>query len=88
MTTENSNIEMVIDPKSFNTDAIINFQCNTEPKCTVVMGCIDAVDQMEDLLNKFTCLDAEFKTQVMSVIGKFIQSHGFKIVEDGAVVPQ
>lgn len=88
MTTENKNIEIVIDPKSFNTDAIINFQCNTEPKCTVVMGCIDAVDQMEDLLNKFTCLDAEFKTQVMSIIGKFLQSHDFKIVETGAVVPQ
>lgn len=88
MKTENDNIEIVIDPKSCNTDAIINFQCNAEPKCTVVMGCIDAIDQMEDLLDKFTCLDAEFKTQIMSIIGNFIQSHGFKIVETGAVVPQ
>lgn len=88
MTTENENIEIIIDPHLFDTRADINFHFRQEPKCVITLGCIDAIDQMEDLLDKFNCLDAEFKTQVMSVIGNFIQSHGFKIVETGGVVPQ
>lgn len=88
MTTENENIEITIDPQLFDTRADISFHFRQEPKCVITLGCIDAVDQMEDLLNKFDALDTEFKTQVMSVLGNFIQEHGFKIVETGGIVPQ
>ena len=88
MTTENKDIEIVIDPRNFKTDADITFRQDEMPKLKLTIGCIDAVDQMEDLLDKFTCLDSEFKLLLWKYIDNFVRSRGYKIVEDGAVVPQ
>lgn len=55
---------------------------------TVEYGVDAAMDQFEDILNKFTCLPQEYKTLTWSLINNFLRSHGYKIAEDGGVIPQ
>lgn len=88
MTTENPNIEIVIDADNYKTSSSILFPYGEEPKMLVTVGYIDAADQMEDLLNKFTCLPPEVKTLVWKYLTNFIYSHGYKVVEAGSVIPQ
>lgn len=88
MTTENPNIEIVIDPTTYETSSSILFSHGEEPKMLVTVGCIDAADQMEDLLNKFTCLPPDMKTLVWKYLSNFVTSRGWKIVEAGGVIPQ
>lgn len=88
MTTENPNIEIVIDSNGYKTSSSILFSHGEEPKMLVTVGCIDAADQMEDLLNKFTCLPPEVKTLVWKYLTNFIYLHGYKVVETGSVIPQ
>ena len=47
-----------------------------------------AMDQFEDILNKFSCIPTEYKTLVWQLISRFLREHGYRIVEDGGIVPQ
>lgn len=88
MTTENPNIEITIDPNTQKTHGAVMFTQDQEPQMIITVGCIDAADQMEDLLNKFTCLPSEMKTLVWKYLTNFVYSHGYKIIETGSVESQ
>lgn len=63
-------------------------QGNITNSVEVMYGCEEAVDQFEDILNKFDCLPTEYRTLIWGLLRTFMRDHGYKAIEDGGVVPQ
>ena len=87
MYTTNKYISITIDPK-YETDACIMFPANSQPQFQIQIGGKDAYYQFDDMLNKFTNFDNKTQIQIWERITKFLDVHGYKVVETGGVVPQ
>ena len=64
------------------------YQGTTANSMEVTYGREEAADQFEDILNKWTCLPQEDRTLYWNLISRFVKSFGYKIVEDGGLIPQ
>ena len=87
MYTTNKYISITIDPKN-ETNTCVTFPANDQPQFQIQIGGKDAYCQFDDMLNKFSSFDTETQIQIWKRITKFIDVHGYKIVEAGGVVPQ
>lgn len=81
MVTENKDIEILIKPKTFETEAEITFKSRMEPRIKLMLGSIDAADLIEDILSKFPLYDAEMQTLILSYLKNFFKDCGMKVVE-------
>lgn len=86
MYTTNKYISITINPKN-ETDACVTFPAN-KLQFQIQIGGKDAYYQFDDMLNKFSNFDTETQIQIWKRITKFIDVHGYKVVEAGGVVPQ
>ena len=86
MITKNGNVIITIAPKE-DTDAYAYFAASKQPTFEVKIGGQDAVYQLDDLLNKFTNFSVNQQIQISEIITEFLKVHGYKIIEDGVVIP-